>query len=93
MALPLTLILPPLPPPMPSHWKAYFRSPPSSTPIGGFPLVHARLGCAVDHPRGRKNSNVVKMDVFYSMWGAQTVPCPWGSGKPACKATLLHHEQ
>uniref|UniRef100_A0A7S3QP56 START domain-containing protein n=1 Tax=Dunaliella tertiolecta TaxID=3047 RepID=A0A7S3QP56_DUNTE len=48
---------------------------------------------AVDHPRGRKNSNVVKMDVFYSMWGAQTVPCPWGSGKPACKATLLHHEQ
>lgn len=48
---------------------------------------------AVDHPRGRNNSSVVKMDVFYSMWGAQTVPCPWGSGKPACKTVLLHHEQ
>mgnify|MGYP006305377871 CR=1 FL=1 len=47
----------------------------------------------MDHPRGRNNSSVVKMDVFYSMWVAQTVPCPWGSGKPACKAVLLHHEQ
>lgn len=33
------------------------------------------------------------MDVFYSMWRSRDVPCPWGSGKPACETTLLHHEQ
>lgn len=32
-------------------------------------------------------------DVFYSMWRSRTVPCPRGSGRPACETVLLHHEQ
>jgi hypothetical protein len=38
-------------------------------------------------------SDVVRMDVFYSMWRSRTVPCPWNSGAPACETVLLHHEQ
>ncbi len=45
------------------------------------------------HPREATDSNVVKMDVFWSMWRSVNVPCPWGSGKPATETTLLHHEQ
>lgn len=48
---------------------------------------------AIDHPRTRSETRVVKMDVFYSMWRSRTVECPWGSGKPACETVLLHHEQ
>lgn len=47
---------------------------------------------AVDHPRFRQDSQVVKMDVFYSMWRSRAVDCPWNSGKPACETVLLHHE-
>lgn len=27
------------------------------------------------------------------MWRSRTVPCPRGSGRPACETVLLHHEQ
>ncbi|KXZ56547.1 CYCC1 protein [Gonium pectorale] len=47
----------------------------------------------VDHPSARRDSHVVKMDVFYSMWRSRTVQCPWGSNRPACETLLLHHEQ
>lgn len=40
---------------------------------------------SVQHPRACVDSSVVRMDVFYSMWRARTVPCPHGSGKPACE--------
>jgi hypothetical protein len=33
------------------------------------------------------------MDVFWSMWRSRTIPCPHGSGRPACETVLLHHEQ
>ena len=55
--------------------------------------VHALYLQAVDHPRAVGNSSVVKMDVFYSMWRCKTVPCPWGTDKPAVETLLLHHEQ
>lgn len=48
---------------------------------------------AIDHPRAPQNTDVVKCDVFYSMWRSRTVACPWGSGLPACETLLLHHEQ
>lgn len=58
------------------------------------------LCCAVlssqavhDHPREHKNSSVVKMDVFWSMWRNRTVADPWGADTPACETVLLHHEQ
>jgi hypothetical protein len=41
----------------------------------------------------RRETQVVKMDVFYSMWRSRTVECPWGTGRPACETVLLHHEQ
>jgi hypothetical protein len=44
---------------------------------------------SVDHPRARPDGSVVRMDVFYSMWRARTVPCPHGSGKPACETVRL----
>ncbi|KAG2450137.1 hypothetical protein HYH02_000240 [Chlamydomonas schloesseri] len=47
----------------------------------------------IDHPSSRRDTQVVKMDVFYSMWRSRTVECPWGSGKAACETVLLHHEQ
>lgn len=43
---------------------------------------------SVQHPRACVDSSVVRMDVFYSMWRARTVPCPHGSGKPACETVL-----
>lgn len=27
------------------------------------------------------------------MWRSRTVPCPRGTGRPACETVLLHHEQ
>jgi hypothetical protein len=33
------------------------------------------------------------MDVFWSMWRSRTIPCPHGSGRPACETVLIHHEQ
>ena len=44
---------------------------------------------SVDHPRAPPDGHVVRMDVFYSMWRARTVPCPHGSGKPACETVRL----
>ncbi len=46
----------------------------------------------IDHPRGPVNSRNVSMDVFWSMWSCRSVACPWGSDRPACETTLLHHE-
>jgi len=48
---------------------------------------------SVEHPRAPTNGEVVRVDNFYSMWRSRTVPCPWGSGRPACETMLLHHEQ
>lgn len=57
-------------------------------------IVHLCVVQAVaGHPREAQDSRVVKMDVFWSMWMSTNVQCPWGSGKPACETTLLHHEQ
>ena len=27
------------------------------------------------------------------MWRSRTIPCPHGTGRPACETVLLHHEQ
>jgi hypothetical protein len=48
---------------------------------------------SVEHPRVPEDDSAVRMDVFYSMWRSRTVPCPRGSGRPACETVLLHHEQ
>jgi len=45
------------------------------------------------HPRDDSSSNLVKMDVFWSMWKSRTVADPWGADTPACETVLLHHEQ
>ncbi len=47
----------------------------------------------VDHVSARRDTQVVKMDVFYSMWRSRTVKCPWGTDRPACETLLFHHEQ
>jgi len=46
----------------------------------------------IDHPLAARKEGVVRMDTFYSMWRSRTVPCPKGSGKPACETILLHFE-
>ena len=46
----------------------------------------------IDHPLAARKEGVVRMDTFYSMWRSRTVPCPKGSGKPACETVLLHFE-
>lgn len=48
-----------------------------------------------DHPAARRvrDPSTTQMEVFYSMWRSRTVPCPWGSGRPAVETLLLHHEQ
>lgn len=33
------------------------------------------------------------LSAVWSMWKCRTVPCPWGTGKPACETILLHHDQ
>jgi hypothetical protein len=66
------------------------RRPPLSAPPRPRPR-HAPQ--AVKHPRERRGSQVVRMDVFWSMWRSRAVECPWGSGRPATETVLLHHEQ
>ena len=48
---------------------------------------------SIDHPRAPAARGIVRMDVFWSMWRSRTIPCPHGSGRPACETVLLHHEQ
>lgn len=47
---------------------------------------------SIEHPAAPRMKGTVRMDDFYSMWRSRTVPCPDGSGKPACETTLLHFE-
>ncbi|KAG2500075.1 hypothetical protein HYH03_002352 [Edaphochlamys debaryana] len=47
----------------------------------------------VDHSSARKDSPVVRVDDYYSMWRSRTVADPWGSDKPATETLLFHHEQ
>lgn len=47
---------------------------------------------SIEHPDAPLDSSVVRMHDFYSMWRSRTVPCPSGSGNPACETTLLHYE-
>lgn len=47
---------------------------------------------SVEHPAAPRDSSVVRMHDFYSMWRSRTVSCPKGSSKPACETTLLHYE-
>jgi hypothetical protein len=56
--------------------------------------VHAMAGMTktIVHPRAVDNSRIVRMDVLYSMWRNRTIPCPDGSGRPACETILLHRE-
>ncbi len=46
----------------------------------------------VVHPDAPPPSGCVRMDDFYSMWRSHNIPCPKGSGRPACEMTLLHCE-
>lgn len=47
---------------------------------------------SVEHPAAPHEQGIVRMHDFYSMWRSRTVPCPSGSGRPACETTLLHYE-
>jgi hypothetical protein len=55
--------------------------------------IYACTKAIPNHPREYTTSNVVKMDVFWSMWRSRTVADPWGADTPACETVLLHHEQ
>lgn len=55
-------------------------------------FFRAGITKTVVHPRAVDNSRIVRMDVFYSMWRNRTIPCPEGSGRPACETILLHRE-
>lgn len=46
----------------------------------------------IDHPAAPRADGLVRMTTFYSMWRSRTVPCPKGTGRPACETTLLHFE-
>lgn len=48
---------------------------------------------SMEHPRAPPARGIVRMDVFWSMWRSRTIPCPHGTGRPACETVLLHHEQ
>lgn len=48
---------------------------------------------AIEHPRAVYDPEIVRMDVFYSMWRSRTIPDPKGGDQPACETVLLHHEQ
>ncbi|CAL5219821.1 g1733 [Coccomyxa viridis] len=48
---------------------------------------------SIEHPRAPPARGIVRMDVFWSMWRSRTIPCPHGTGRPACETVLLHHEQ
>lgn len=76
---------------LPMHWQGIRTTrltAPCPTPL--LPPLHPQV---VDHPSSQRETQVVKMDVFHSMWRSRTVACPWGSGRPACETVLLHHEQ
>ncbi len=54
----------------------------------------ARIGVIANvHNADTCISKLLRRDAFYSMWRSRTVPCPRGSGNPACETVLLHHEQ
>jgi hypothetical protein len=63
-------------------------------PVGGA-FQDRRWGFAqgIEHARAPAQRDIVRMDVFWSMWRSRTIPCPHGSGRPACETVLLHHEQ
>ena len=48
---------------------------------------------SVKHPQAPPASDIVRMDVFYSMWRSRTIPDPKDPSRPACETVLLHHEQ
>lgn len=56
-------------------------------------MLSVAVQALAGHPREYANSQVVKMDVFWSMWRSRTVVDPWGADTPACETILLHHEQ
>ena len=55
-------------------------------------FIHLTTVQAIPHPRAVDDPELVRMDVFYSMWRSRTIPDPKGSDKPACETVLLHHE-
>jgi len=48
---------------------------------------------AVEHPMAPLKEGLIRMEVFYSMWYARNVECPWGTDRKACEVVLLHHEK
>jgi len=48
---------------------------------------------ATEHPMAPVSDDIVRMEVFYSMWYTRTIPCPWGTDRKACEVVLIHHEQ
>eukprot|EP00887_Chlorella_sp_A99_P003282 scaffold9.g3282.t1 len=46
----------------------------------------------VAHPSAPADGRMVRMESYYSCWRSRTVPCPRGSGRPACETVLLHFE-
>lgn len=46
----------------------------------------------IEHPRAPPVSDIVRMDMFYSMWRSRTIPDPKGGTQPACETVLLHRE-
>lgn len=63
------------------------------TPNAGLgPVLYTVTKAVPGHPAAPPARGVVQMDVFFSAWRSRTVPCPRGSGAPACETTLLHRE-
>jgi len=48
---------------------------------------------ATEHPLAPVSDDIVRMEVYYSMWYTKSIPCPWGTDRKACEVVLLHHEQ
>lgn len=46
----------------------------------------------IPHAAVPEDGKLVRCGTFYSMWRCRTIPCPYGSGRPACETVLLHHE-
>jgi len=44
------------------------------------------------HPRALPSGQILRCDIYYSMWRAVTIPSPFTPGGTACQTTLLHHE-
>lgn len=78
--------------------RAVWRAKPDGTiePAGKhLPGPDEVLYCvtkAIRHPAAEPTSQLVQIEEMYSMFKCRTVPCPWGSGKPACECVLLHME-